>query len=361
MRRGRTTTPAENGVSVLSTVRSVDANQWNNLVVQSDLGTLFHRAEWLTALEEGMDHRPVHVVVTTDTNPVAMLPTFVAPLSLPHDGLDALASAVGLSAATSSDPGYGGPVIATDEGENADRLFDALADALGPSVLYHRITAHDHGYVRYGAYLQDRRYEPSSAFALFVLDLRDGWTAVRDGMDKERQKALRRAHDQSFEVTVAPVGEDLDRTYEMYARNMDRVGGRTLPRSLFTALATHVPERVRVFAARVDGEEVGRYVHLLDEESSTLHHWLSAIPDRSCYDAHPSELLHERAIRWGIDEGYDTYSFDRAGSHFDNGVFRFKSKYGARAVPLLRWERGERPVAWPAFRRGRRWYRARER
>jgi predicted N-acyltransferase len=147
----------------------------------------------------------------------------------------------------------------------------------------------------------------------------------------------------------------------MYARNMARVEGETLPRSLFAALAAHVPERVRVFTARVDGEVVGRYVHLLDEETSTLHHWLSAIPDRSCYDAHPSELLHERAIRWGIDEGYDTYSFDRAGSHFDNGVFRFKSKYGARPVPLLRWERGQSRVAWPAFRAARRWYRARAR
>lgn len=350
MFESRSAAQTADGTSVLSTIGAADENQWNNLVVQSDLGSLFHRTEWLAAVEEGLDAEPAHAVVRTDENPVAILPNFVSELSLPHDGADRLASAVGVSRVDSGTPGYGGPVIATDEVTNLERLLDGVGAATGRSVLYHQITTYDLGHVRYGATLQSLGYEPTSTFALFLIDLCPGWTAVHGGMDKERRKALRRANEQPARVTVEPLGTDLPRTHEMYARNVERVGGETLPERLFESLATHLSDRVRVFTAHVDGETVGRYVHLLDEETSTLHHWLSAIPDRSCYDSYPSELLHERAIRWGIDNGYERYNFEKARAHVDDGVFRFKSKYGGRVVPLLRWQRGESRVAWPLFK-----------
>jgi lipid II:glycine glycyltransferase (peptidoglycan interpeptide bridge formation enzyme) len=111
--------------------------------------------------------------------------------------------------------------------------------------------------------------------------------------------------------------------------------------------------------AYVDGEASGKHVYLLDTERSARHHWLSAIPDRSCYDYYPSELLHEHAIKWGITEGFDEYSFDAAGAFFEDSIFRFKEKYGGRAVPVLRWEKGMNPLMWPVFKIGRSEYRKR--
>lgn len=339
--------------SVLESIREVNRNQWNNLVTQADRGSMFHRYEWLAAVEEGFDFDPHHVVVRKDTNPVALLPNFVSKLPLPNGLADTLTSAIGLSVMTSGEPGYGGPVISTDERANLERLFEAVDATSERRVLFHRISTHDPGNIRYGKYLQNRGYRPSSGFAIFVIDLMDGWERILDDMDKERQKAIRRAHEQEYRVEVAPLGEDLERTYRMYASNMERVGGETVPMAFLEALEEYFQEKVRVFTAYVDGDVVGRYVHLLDSESSVLHHWLSAIPDRSCYDAYPSELMHERAINWGIDRGFEYYSFDKVESYFGNSVFRFKAKYGGRAVPLLQWEKGERRLAWPLFRYGR--------
>jgi predicted N-acyltransferase len=345
--------------SVLRSIHDAHPNQWNNLVTQAERGTLFHRHEWLAAVEQGFDFEPHHVVVAKDGNPVALLPNFVSELLLPNGVFDRLTSALGLSVMTSGEPGYGGPVIASDERANLERLLDTVDATCKRSVLFHRISTHDLGHIRYGRLLQSRGYEPSSGFALFLTDLTDGWDRIFESMDKERQKGIRQAHEQDHRVEMAPIGTDLDRTYDMYERNMERVGGDVVPKAFLEALAAHLDDRVRVCTAHVDGDVVGKYVFLLDTECSVLHHWLSAIPDRSCYDAYPSELLHERAIRWGIDQGFGRYSFDKVGSYFDNSVFRFKSKFGGRAVPLLRWEKGESRVTWPLFRYGRWKYRQR--
>lgn len=342
--------------SLLTSIHDVGENQWNNLVTQSDQGTLFHRTEWLAAVEEGLDYDPHHLLVLKGGNPIAVLPNFVAPLHLPVDPLESGVAALNVATMKSGYPGYGGPVIASDERENIGRLVDALDQTMGRNILYHRISTYDLGQIRYGQYLESRGYEPATGVALFVVDLETGWEAIREQMDKERRKEVRQAHEQDYAVERRPLGSDLERTHEMYRQNTERVGGRTLPLSFFEALADRLADRIRVFTAFVDDRRVGRYVYILDEEGSVLHHWLSAIPDRACYDAKPAELLHAAAIKWGIEEGYTYYSFDRVGAFFDNSVFQFKSKYGGDAIPALRWEKGTTGPLWYAFKRARAWH-----
>lgn len=356
MPRGESSDADGHETAVLESIRECDENQWNNLVTHADRGTLFHRYEWLAAVEDGFDREARHVVVRKDSNPVACMPNFVSELSAPNDAAAALVSALGVSVLESGGIGHGGPVVAGDERANVERIFDALEAAGGRRPLYHLVSTADLGQIRYGQFLRARGYEANSNVATFRLDLCGEWEEILAGMDKSRRKGVRRAHEQDHDVDAAPFGEDLVRTYDMYEKNTERVGGNVLPFSFFRALREHLPDRARVLTARVDGETVGRYVYLLDAERSVLYHWLSAVPDRDCYDAYPSELMHVRAIKWGIEEGYDEYSFGETGSAFDNSVFRFKSQYGARAVPVLRWERGENRLAWPLFKLARRKY-----
>lgn len=351
-------------------VDDVDVNPWNNLVTQSDRGTLFHRTEWLRAIEEGLDWRPRHVAVERRGDPVAMMPNFVcecpdlselaAGLSLGADGGELPDASVlegtidsPLRRATCSHP-YGAPFGVTDERECLDMLFDRFEAANGRRVLFHSIKSYDLEAVRYGCYLDHRGYESRVQGCHFVIDLNRDWDAVLADMDKERRKAIRRANEQDdVRVEIHPLGEDLDTTYDHYVRNMERVGSPPQPKSLFESLSEHVSDRVRVCRAVVDGDDVGRYVYLLDDEGSMLHHWLSAIPDESCFEAYPSELIHEFAIRWGIEREYDGYGFGPSNAHFGDSVFRFKQKYGGRAVPMFELEKGYSALAWPLYRFGR--------
>ncbi|QLG61004.1 GNAT family N-acetyltransferase [Halorarum salinum] len=340
-------------------IDDVNGNQWNNVVSQSKLGSLYNRHEWMRAIESGYDFEPRHVVVEKKGNPVAIMPNFVRELPVPDSITHALLGGLPFESLTSTYPGYGGPLILSDEREALDLLFEELESSRGPTLVYHRIQSNDLSHVRYGRYLQDRGYQPRFDSCLFFVNLGDGWESIRDDMDKERRKDLRKAEEQDYTVDVAPLADDFDGTYDAYARNTERVGGTVRPRAFIESLADAFGEQILVFTARVDGREVGRYVHLLDEEASVLRHWLSAIPERENYRYRPSELLHARAIRFGIEEGYDEYGFGVADAHFHDGVFRFKRKYGARPVPMFRMEKGYSRVVWPLYRLGRRLVRRR--
>lgn len=336
--------------AVLTSIHDVNENQWNNLITQSDRGSLFHRYEWLAAVEAGLDCEPCHIVVTKDANPIAVMPNFVSELRVPNPAVDALATTAGLTEITSARPGYGGPVVISEEKESIDRMLDVVDATGGPRDLYHLIRTFDLDHIRYGKCYHAHGYEPVLDMCVFMIDLRAAWETIYGGMDKERRKSIREALEQHHAVEIIPFGNSMDRTYEWYTKNISRVNGRRVPRSFFEAVEDELGDRVRVFTAVVSGEEVGRYIYLIDEERSVLHHWLSAIPDESCFASYPSELLHERAIRWGSDRGYDCYSFGLTGAYFDNSIFQYKSKYGGRAIPVLWWEKSLGRVKGPMVR-----------
>lgn len=343
--------------TILHSVHKVNEGQLNNLVSQSAGGTLFHRYEWLAAVEESFDREPRHTLMTKGGNPVGFLPNFVIDVPLPTDTGTKLAEALPLKVVEPPPPGYGGPILTGDPSVILDGLFDSALLTNGMSTLFHRIHTFDTDSVEYGRYLESLGYSLRLTRCLPVLDLRDDWETVLEGMDSTRRREIRRAVEQDYEVERHPLGEDLEATYERYVSNMERVDGTVLPRAFFERLSDRIPSRVRVFKATVDGEEVGRYVYLLDDESGILHHWLSAIGDSSNFEYHPSELLHRRGIRWGIERGYERYSFGPTNPHFSDSVFKFKSKYGASPLPSLRWERGTLPLVWHAYDAGRSWYR----
>ncbi len=96
------------------------------------------------------------------------------------------------------------------------------------------------------------------------------------------------------------------------------------------------------------------FLELLDEKRSSVHGFFAAVPSEY-FDDHASELLYDRAIRWGIENGYETYDFGSTNSSFENGVFRFKEGFGGRIVPILVWERGC-SVLWKLVKTGRSLY-----
>lgn len=335
-------------------ITETNENQWNNLVKYADQSTLFHRYEWIRSVELGFDYEPRHVVAKKGENPVGVMPNFVRELPVPDDFAGLLSGAQPLRMVTSLEPGYGGPITVTSQRESLDHIFETLDDLARRRDIFHSLRTADLSNIRYGTYLQSRGYEPTFDSCLFFIDLGEDWETIRENMDKGRRKDLRRASEQDYRVEIQPLDEDFERTYEYYLKNIRRVEGNALPRTFLRELANRLGDRIRVFTAIVDGETVGRYVHLLDEEASVLRHWLSAIPDTENYEQYPSELLHERAIKWGIEHEYERYGFGPTRAHFSDSVFRFKEKYGVDVVPLFEMEKGYSPLVWPLFKASRR-------
>ncbi|WP_121821955.1 GNAT family N-acetyltransferase [Halostella salina] len=326
-------------VNAIGSIEAANRNQWNNLVEQSDLGCAYHRYGWLRAVEAGTTYDPQHLVVRKKGNPVAVLPNFATDFG-PVEQL------------TSIKPGYGGPVAITDEAESLDLLLDAVRDICAGRTLFSAIRTYDENYVRYRQLLRAHGYDETILSCRFTLDLTRGWDALFDDMDGERRRGIRRGNEQDVEVVdEAITAAALSSFYEDYATVMERVDQPTLPRSFLLELRPFA-DRLKLFTLRVDGTERGQYLHLLDDEQSTVQHLFTAVTEAQ-FEYHAAELLHEHAIRWGIDEGYATYELRGALPDFRNGVFCFKQGFGADAKPVVTWERGHPAPALSALNAAR--------
>jgi len=364
---------SELSATVYDSVEAVNRNQWNNVVKQSTLGSVFHRYEWVLAVERGTDQTPKHVVIDKKGNPVAILPSFATAVDVPAystmrerlpepfaDVLETLPvesfDSLPFEQLISGAPGFGGPVITTDEEECLRLLFETLAESCERSVLSHTVKAKELGYMRYGKMFARAGYEPVLLDCRFELDLDTDFRELVDNMDKERRKAVRQARASDYEIVDHDLDDVVESTHRRHRTDIDRVDGDVCPRSFLEELATTFPERTKLFGVEVDGTEAGRYLYILDEEQSTVHYYLSAVGDRSNFQYNPTELLHSHAIEWGQAAGYDYYDFGSTGSTFVDGLFKYKEKYGGRVIPTLRWEKGHLPVVWPAYKLGRRTY-----
>lgn len=340
-------------VTVHDSIDDIDENQWNNLVRQSDLGSLFHRAEWCRVVERTLDHTARHVVVSTDGNPVAILPNFLSTLHIP--GWDHLVNRIPLSEIVSSRPGFGGPIISSDESRCFDLLIEAVEDIGGPTLM-HTVRTNDLGFSRYGKAFAKRGYTPLCLNCRFRVDLNREWESIRDEMDKERRRALRKMDDHDVEIRREGLDEDLDTTYEAYRKNIDRAGGSPFPRRFFEALHEQLGEAVTVSIVTVDGQDVGRFIYLHDDDQDTLHHYFAAVGDEDYFEYHPSELLTADGIRWGQEQGYRYFDFGATGADFADGSFQYKECYNGELVPTIQWQTGL-SVAWPAYKLARILYR----
>lgn len=342
-------------VSIFDSIEDVHPNQWNNLVAQSELGSLFHRHEWLRLVETTLECEPRHVVVEKGTNPVAVFPNFYDSIHVPgwHD----VATSIPVRELVSVAPGYGGPVIAGDEDDCLELVFDALDDLRGLRTLYHRVRTNDLEYVRYGKTFAKHGYRPLSVNCRFRIHLARSWEEILAEMDADHRRRLRSMRDRDVEYRDEPItASTLERTYEAYVHNIERAGGIPFPFAFFEGLADLLCDRVKVFTVVVDGREVGRYLYLLDEEQSTMHYYFAAIGDEDYFADNPSQLLHAHAIQWGQDEGYRYYDFGGTGADYSDGVFKHKEGYGGEAVPTVQWEKGFSRLGWPAFRAARTFY-----
>lgn len=172
-------------------------------------------------------------------------------------------------------------------------------------------------------------------------------------MDRSRRRAIRNGRDLEYEV----VDEELTRRtvssfYDGFSSVMERVDSVYLPRTFFFELC-EFDEHVKLFSLSINGTRHGSLFFVLDPKRSAVHYAYSGVTEDD-FEFNAPELLHEHAIRWPIEHGYEIYDFRGAKSDFRDGLFRFKERFGARIVPLLTWERGY-PLA--SLNRGRSIYR----
>lgn len=339
---------------VVGSIDDVNENQWNNVVSQSPGATVFHRAGWLRAVEEGLDSEPRHVVVRKKGNPIAVCPNFVSAVGTPFD-LPVDLSDVGLAQWSSVTPGFGGPLVSGNRERSLDAVLDAVEAVSGRDAVVHRMRVLDPQHVQHAHQLHGRGYDPSLLYCRLWLEL-DDYDRIREDMDKERRKELREAEENDPEVIEEDVTREAMRDfYAEYLKTIERTDGTRYPLAFFEALADHFADRVEIFTAHVDGRPAGKHLYLRDEEQDSLHYFFAGVDERHFEYSSPT-VVHDYALRWAIDEGYATYDFGASRADHRDGVFEYKRKFGARTEPVYEWERGLAPLRWRSYRLARKRY-----
>jgi hypothetical protein len=326
---------------------------WNDVVARSRMGTVFARTEWLRAIERGTDATARHVVVSRDESPVGICPNFVSDIDLPLSLPDRLTPCELVSVA----PGFGGPIVTGDYEATFDRLLDGLGVAATDGVWGHRIRSLDGDASQYADLLDARGYVPSVPTCQLVVDLTQPFEGVLAGWDKDRRRTARKAHEAGMTVTRPdPTASEREAFYDAYAAMIDRVDGVRFDPEFFEVLFESLADRIVLFRADLDGEPVGWHFYLRDDEQSDLHHFFSGLREEH-FGHHPSSRLHEAAMEWGKEAGFETYNFGESNADVTEGGFRYKSQYGGEVLPVLTWERGLARGRWAAYRAARRLYR----
>jgi len=347
---------ADRSLDVHTSVGTLPDAQWNDVVARSPLGSVFHRTEWLRAVERGIDVTPRHVTVSRDGTLVGLLPNVLSDVDLPI-GLPGPASGLAPRELVSVEPGFGGPIVTGDHEQVLDRLLEGVRTAATGDVWAHRMRAVAPAASQYADHLDGRGYDVSTLTCQLVADLTGSPESVFERWDKERRRTARKAREAGMTVQdVEPDPATLDAFYDAYAAMIDRVDGVRFPRSFFAALAECLGERLVLFRADLDGEAVGWHLYLRDDEGDSLHHFFSGLRAEH-FGLHPSSRLHEHGVEWASEEGYATYNFGESVADVTDGGFRYKAQYGGTVEPVLTWERGLAPVRWGAFRVARRLYR----
>ena len=338
-------TDSQSGLTVtaLDTLSGIDSERWNDVVDRSDLGTVFHRYEWLEAVEKGLGHSARHLIVEKDTNLIGLFPNFI--VGLPKTPFDRL---------TSIYPGFGGPLLTTDVSDSLSLVLDAVPELCENRTIVHEIRACNTNFLRYNEYLEAEGYDSSRVGGRFVLNLTKGYDQLFDEMSSSKRRAIRRGRETDHEVVEAELTQStIEQFYETYAQHMRDVDGIVYPIEFFEQLI-EMDDRILLLMLYVEGEYAGGFLELLNDEQDTIHGFFAGVPSES-FEYHASERLYDYLFQWAIENGYETYDFGGGGADFQDGAFTFKEEFGGQLIPNIYWERGTGPT-WTLVETGRSLY-----
>jgi predicted N-acyltransferase len=315
--------------TVHRSVAELKQGEWNAIVAQqSKAGSVFERYEWLAAYEAASDARPGYVEVRKHGTLVGVHPTFTRPVG-----------GTPFSFLGPAQPGYNGPLVATDEAEVLGAMLDAIENRCGGRTIGHMFKPAAGRSLRYANALRDRGYVPTVRGCQFRVALDRPWEAIAAGLHHDKRRNLNRADDAGVVVEqVHPTAEAIAEFAAMHERQMARIGGEGTTHAFLDALRERLADRITLFVARVDGENAGELLTVSDDERDRLYLLFPGY-DPDGFEFYASEALYRAAMQWGIEQGYSECNFGETEPDWTDGTFAYKSKFGAEVVPSLRWER----------------------
>ena len=305
----------------VAVVDAANDPRWDAFVRDHPEAGAYHLAAWARVLRDAYGYSPRYLALEEDGRIEGVLPVMASRGVVTGRRLRSLPALGSVGPLATSSDGY------RELLEAACRMTD------GWSARSWTLHARQGGYERLVPELR-----LMSSFKTWIAPLPDDADALRASWKKTQNnlwRGLKKADKAGVTVRESTSDEDLRGFYRLYEENVRR--HRSLPRSLrlFKATRDHllrdgvykllVAEHDGVIVAGATLNTFGTNIDLAYNASSHQH-----------LDLRPNHAVYWHAIRWGIENGYRTYTMGQAPE--GGSLARFKAQWGGEPVDRFRYD-----------------------
>lgn len=272
-------------------------------------GTLFHRPQWLGAVEQGCRQRAHYLVAKRGGVLVGALP------------LSDVRSRLFGNALVSAGFATGGGLIA-----ESDSVAQALAEAgwrmaqrCGCASLELR-----------GGPVPEDWAERSGTYANFARDLPTDAVALLASIPKRQRAEVRRAAGFDLEVSIGTDRRHRDAHYAVYAESVRNLGTPVFPSALFEAMLDGFGRDAWIVIIARHGRPLAALLGF-DHKGTAMPYWGGGTADAREWRA--NDLVYYEAMRLALERGCTRADFGR--SKVGSGPWARKRIWGFEESPLI--------------------------
>lgn len=290
--------------------RDPDHLEWDAFVNQHAAATVYHLSGWAGVIGRVFGYRTVRLAAVADDGIAGILPLtfFATPL-------------FGRFAVSIPFVNYGGIAAQSDSAAEV-LLAAAVAEAQRSRSAYLELR---HVGQRFP-------HLPSqSRKVAMVLPLEQTPDAQFAAIDRKLRNQVRKAEKSGLTVRAGGV-ELAGAFHQVLAENMRDLGSPVHGRRFFEEILTTFPDRSRIFSVWLGQQPVAASFVLWHRRRLEVP-WASSL--RRFNPLCPNILLYWEMLRFGVEQGFDSFDFGRSTPY--EGTYQFKEQWGAQPVPLV-WE-----------------------
>jgi FemAB-related protein (PEP-CTERM system-associated) len=311
----------------LFTIR--DAPDWDSYVESHPAATVYHLSGWKNIIEDAYGHKTYFLICEIQTNPSgpkspggARKITGVLPL------VHIKNLVFGNSLISMPFLDYGG--ILADDGESENAL---LAEALkiGQELKVSHIELRHieplSGQDSFDADAQVSIY-PRSHKVCMHLDLPEDFDILIRSFKSKLRSQIGRPLKSGLRAEVGHM-EHIDHFYNVFSINMRDLGSPVHSIRLMRNVMEKFSDRARFCVVFKEKQPVAASL-ILGFKDTLENPWASSL--REYKHMSPNMLLYRTMLEYGCERGFCKFDFGRSSP--DEGTFKFKNQWGAKAKPL---------------------------
>ncbi len=300
----------------------IDSAQWDRIIDDSAIGTIFHKWKWLRIVEKHLKMKLLPFIISENDNPVGIYPVFLQKRLFFDLAFSPPPRALML---------YLGPVI-INENKNQDKneqIHIELQNKMDEifkknNVKYIRIKTspglYDIRPFKWSGYDTDPLYT-------YFLDLSDGIEVIWGNLKKKLRQNIRNAEEKGIKIKEGNQ-ENIEDYHNMMKATFEHQGidiGTDYRELLYDLYRQFYPDNLRIFIAEYENKIVG--IQLVTSFKNRISLWTGS-PRTDILRGIPNELMQWEIIKRAHGESYKILEIMDAG---DDPRFRhFKAKFNPK-------------------------------